>query len=488
MFVTLCISLYTSRAFLDALGVEDYGIYNVVAGFVSLLSIFTSTITSAAQRFIAFEIGKGDDKSMKDTFSTFVSLLLIVSLLIILFGEIIGILFMDKILVIPNDRIPIAYFVFHCSLLSFIVSLIATPYMACVIAHEHMNFFAIVSVIESVLKLIIVWMLYSSPFDKLSTYAVLFVVVGIIIRVIYSVYCKKNFDEVKGKLTINRNILKEIYSYSVWVTIGASSAIFKEQGVNIIINMFFGVAMNAARGISIQVMGVLNQFGSNIGQAITPQITKSYASGDVNRAIGLTFLLTKAQGILLYAISLPLLLETEYVLGIWLKTVPDYAVILTRWALILCIARTLESTHSPLFLATGKVRNLQLIGGGLMLLNLPVCYIVLLMGYPPESTMIVGVFFELFVMWITFIFLKKLVNFPVSSFYSNVFFPMLIMYAISPIFPYYIQQAFMEEGLFRFVVTGFISILLVLAFSYKLVLSNGERGVILKYVVEKVRK
>ena len=159
MFFTLCISLYTSRAFLDALGVEDYGIYNVVAGFVSLLSIFTSTITSASQRFIAFEIGKGDDKSMKDTFSTFVSLMIIVSLLIILLGEIIGILFMDKILVIPNDRVPIAFFVFHCSLLSFIVSLIATPYIACVIAHEHMNFYAIVSVIESVLKLIIVWML-----------------------------------------------------------------------------------------------------------------------------------------------------------------------------------------------------------------------------------------------------------------------------------------------------------------------------------------
>lgn len=488
LFITLCISLYTSRAFLDALGVDDYGIYNVVAGFVSLLSIFTSTITSAAQRFIAFELGQGDMKSMKNTFSTFVSLMIIISIVIFILGEAIGLIFLDKILVIPAERLSMAYVVFHCSIISFVVNLIAIPYIACVIAHEHMNFFAIVSVLESILKLVIVWLLYISTYDKLGTYAVLFVIVGIIIRLIYSAYCKRHYDEVEEKLTLNKYILKKIFSYSVWVTVGASSAIFKEQGVNVIINMFFGVAMNAARGISVHVMGIINQFGSNIGQAITPQITKSYASGDVNRAINLTFLLTKAQGILLYAISLPLLLETEYVLGLWLKEVPDYAVILTRWALILCLARTLECTHGPLFLATGKVKKLQIIGGGIMLLNLPVSYIALSLGFPPESTMMVGVFFELVVMWVAFFYLKELVRFPVGTYYKRVVTPLFIMFLVAPILPFYIRCTLMEEGFLRLVVIGLLSVLFVIALSYMFVLSSKERQIVYDLIKSRIRK
>ncbi len=487
LIVSLCISLYTSRAFLDALGVDDFGIYNVVGGFVSMLSLFTTTITSAAQRFITYELGTGDFEKLKKTFSTFLSILLFLCVVIIIIGELFGLFFLDNYLVIPEERMHAAHVVFQCSLIAFIIDIISVPYVACVTAHEHMSFFALVSIGQSVLKLVIVFLLYILTFDRLETYAILLVVVGLLVRVIYTFYCRRHFEEVNGKLSIDRNILKEIFSYSVWVSIGASSAIFKEQGVNVLINMFFGVAMNAARGISIQALGVLNQFANGISQAITPQITKSYANGELQRSIKLTFLLTKAQGIMLLMIALPLLIETEYVLDLWLKDVPDYAVIFTRWAIILCIARTLENTHSPIFLATGKVKKLQIIGGGVMLLNLPISYIALKAGYMPESTMIIGVIIELLVMAIAYVYLKKVIDFPVGKYYKSVVIPLLIVAFLSAIIPLYISRNLLNYGLSRLVVVTISSVIVTILLSYTISLSKNERKMVNEFVINKCK-
>ena len=488
MFISLSIGLYTGRAFLDALGAENYGIYNVVAGFVSLLSLFTSTITSAAQRFITFEIGAGNKVKLKDTFSTFVVVLFGIGVLLFILGELFGVPAISKYLVIPQDRLDAAIFVFHCSLISFVIGLVSVPYTADIIAHERLNFYAYVGIGDAVIKLFFALSLYYIPFDLLKVYSLYIVSIEIIKRVIFRIYCKGRFEETKVRFVVKKDIVKEVFSFSVWITIGSSSAILKEQGVNVLINRFFGVLMNTARGVSMQVYGVVNQFATSISSAINPQITKSYASGDIDRSIILTCLLAKSQGLVLFLVSLPLLLETEYLLGLWLKEVPDYACVFTRWALILCIARTLESTHGPLYLATGKVKNLQIVGGGLMLLNLPVSYIALKMGYEAVSTMIIGVAIEVITMFVAFLYLKRIVDFPIRKFYAETIFPMLLVFLLSSILPGIVRFILMPEGFWRFLIVGFLSVLSTVFFSYSISLNKSEKDMLLSFVRTKLLK
>jgi Na+-driven multidrug efflux pump len=250
--------------------------------------------------------------------------------------------------------------------------------------------------------------------------------------------------------------------------------------------MFFGVAMNAARGLSIQVLSVLNQFANGISQAITPQITKSYAAGNLQRSIKLTFVLTKAQGILLFVIALPLMLEIDFILGIWLKEVPYYASTFSKWAIILCIARTLQNTHSPLFLATGDVKKLQIVAGGIMLLNLPLSYIALKIGCQPVVTMIIGVCIEFLVMWIAFYYLKTNVGFPIGKYYKQVVIPIIFTAAIAALLPAYIRYNLLDEGFLRFVVVTVVSVIITSILSYLFVINNSEKTILRKYIVNKI--
>ena len=487
LVVSLAIGLFTSRIILSALGVSDYGIYNIVGGFVSMLSLFTISLSGATSRFITFELGRGDMERMKKTFATLSTLVYLLAVIVLILGETVGLWFVKEYLLIPDERWKAALFLYHCSLLAFIVNLIALPYNSCVIAHEKMNFFAIVSVLDSVLKLGIVYMLYISPFDRLRTYAVLLVAIGVIIRIIYIIYCKHTFEEAKVKWGIDKNIFKDIFSYSAWITIGASSAIFKEQGVNVLVNMFFGVLFNAARGISMQVYGVVSQFSYSIGQAITPQITKEYAVGNLPRAISLTFILAKVQGILIMTLSLPLLLETNYVLGLWLGEFPDYTVAFMQWALILCYTRTLEDTHGTLYLATGNVKCLQIIGGGLMLLNIPIDYVFLKQGFEPIITMIIGAVLEVVTMFVAFMYLKKIVKFPILCFYREAVLPQLVVCGLSLIFPLLILSFWKEACFLRFCLVSIVSVFMTIGLSYLIVLNIKEKNLIIEIIKSKLK-
>lgn len=481
MLINLGISLYASRVVLDVLGVDDYGIYNVVGGFVSMLAIFTSTITSAAQRFITFELGTGDLERLHKTFSTILCVILLLAAFIFVVGELFGLFFLERFLVIPEARMSAAHVVFHCSVIAFILNLIAIPYTADVVAHEHMNFFAIVSILDSVLKLVVVLSIASIEYDRLCSYAVLLVFVALIIRIIYVVYCRHYFEETKGKRTIDKGILRNVFSYSVWVTIGASSSILKEQGVNVLINMFCGVAMNAARGVSMQVYSLAGMFSGNMSQAIAPQITKSYAAGDVNRAINLTVFMTKVQGILTILVIVPLIVEAEYVLDLWLKDVPGYAVVFTRFALLLALARALEGTHGPLFLATGRIKKIQIIAGGLMLLNLPLSYLFLYMGYEPVSTMIIGIIIELIVMFVIYKMLNNQLDFPLKDYYYKTVFPIVLILVLSFVAPILIKN-YLGESFFRLVIVTIASTIVCSVSSLILLFSSAERQVLIKMV------
>ena len=487
LVISLIISLYTSRAFLAALGVEDYGIYNIVGGFVGMLSVFTSSVTSAAQRFITYELGAGDRVKLRTTFSTIALLLLIVAIVIFIIGELVGLICLDKVLVIPEGRIDAAYYVFHCSLLSFAINIVAIPYTATVTAHEKLDFYAIVSIGESLFKLLIVWALYTSPYDRLKTYSTLLVCVGILVRFIYGTYCKRHFEETRIRFKIDKSIFKNVFSYSFWVSIGASSAIFKEQGVNILINMFFGVAMNAARGVSMQVYNIVNQFSTSISTSINPQITKSFATGDINRAINLTFVLAKAQSLLVLFLILPLIAEVDYILWLWLGNIPDYANVFTVWILILCLARTLENSHAPIFLATGNVRNLQIVGGGIMLLNLPISWLVLKMGYEPVSTVVVGVVVEFVVMFVALTFLNKMIGFPVFRFLREAVVPIVFITILGIVTPFIIRSCIHNQSFGRFVINGLIVSAQTIFFGYYIVLNKREREMLKYLVLKKIK-
>ena len=486
LLVSMLIGLYTSRAILDALGVEDYGVYNVVGGFVSMLSVFTASITSAAQRFITYAIGKNDEDNLRKTFSTFATLYILVALFIFLLGESLCGVVMEHLIKIPEGRLQAGYWVYHFSLLAFSINLMAIPYTASVIAHEKMNFYAFVSIGESLFKLVIVFLLYTTSFDRLIVYAALLCGVGITIRLIYGFYCRRQFFEARFKFGIDKGIFKEVFSYSVWVIIGSSSAIFKEQGVNVVINIFCGVLMNAARGVSVQVSNIINNFSASIGQAITPQITKSYAAGELERSIRLTFILAKVQGVLLLLLSLPIIIETDFILNIWLVDVPDYAVTFTQWGLILCIARTLDGSVVPLNLATGKVKWVQITAGGVMLLNLPLSYLALKLGFEPVSTMIIGVVIEFIVLYIVTLFLRKNAQFPVINFFKSSIFTVIVAGLLAAIIPLFIHQR-MEYGLVRFLVVGVVSVITVAGVSFLIVFNKQEKKYVVNMIINKVK-
>ena len=483
MIVSMLISFYTSRAFLDALGVEDYGIYNIVGGFVSLLSLITGSLTMGAQRFITFALGKNDEAHLRRTFSTFSNLFLIVAAALVLIGAAFGPYVIYELLNLPPTRLGAALFCYFCSLIAFAVNIIAIPYTASVISHEKMGFYAVASISESVLKLLIVFALYATTFDRLKVYASLLVVVGIIVRIAYGIYCSKRFPETKPSRVIDRKILKEAFFFTFWMAFGNAAVIAKEQGVNVVLNLFCGVSINAARGISMQISSAMNQFGSSIALAINPQITKSYAAGDRDRSVRLTFLLTKAQGLMLVLIALPLYFEVDFLLGFWLKEVPCYANIFTRWVILLSVAAALRNTYSALYLATGDVKTLQWTIGLIYLMNLPFSYAALKMGYEPVVTMQIAFAIEI-ITWIgSYWYMQWKFRFPTGKYMVEAILPLVVIVTITAALLWGLQELMPDRGVGRFLLTVAADAVSVTGLAYWLLLNKNER----KFVVRAIR-
>lgn len=488
MIVSMLIAFYTSRAFLDALGVEDYGIYNIVGGFVSLLSLITGSLTLGAQRFISFALGKKDTEFLHRTFSTFSNLFLIIAVGIVLVGAAFGHLVIYDLLNLPSERLDAALFCYYCSLVAFSVNVIAIPYTASVISHEKMDFYAVVSISESVLKLLIVFALFITPFDRLKVYALLLVIVGVIIRVTYGIYCSKKFPETKHSKVIDKKILKEAFVFTFWMAFGNAAVIAKEQGVNVVINLFCGVTINAARGISTQISSIMNQFGNSIASAIDPQITKSYAAGDLERSVRLTFLLTKAQGLMLVLVALPLYFEVDYLLGIWLKEVPYYANIFTKWVIVLSVITALRNTYGPLYMATGDVKTLQWTTGLIYILNLPLSYIALKMGYEPVVTMQIAVVIEIITWILSYWYMKWKFHFPLGRYVIEAIIPLLVIVAVTASLLLGVQYIMPDMGVWRFLLTGTIDVVLVLGLAYVVLLNKSERSFALNAIRSKFHR
>ena len=385
MLFTMSISLFTSRVILSNLGVEDFGIVNVVGGVVSMFSVLSGSMSSSISRFITFELGAGDKHRLKTVFTTGINIQLGMSVLILLVAELVGVWFLNCKMNIPEERLYAANWVFQFSILSFILGLLSVPYNAAIIAHEKMSAFAYISIIEVTLKLIIVYLLTISPFDRLITYSFLFMMIGVLIRIIYGYYCKKHFEECTYHFVYDKGILKSMTSLAGWNFLGNGAFLLNTQGVNILMNMYFGVAINAARGVASSVDAALKQFVNNFTTAVNPQITKSYAKRELDNMHKLVCVSSKFSAFLMLFFAVPIILETDTILHIWLKNPPEYASVFLKWIIISSFMDTVlaNSLVTSMF-ATGNIKRYQIIVTSIGCLVFPLSWIAFEIGLEPQ--------------------------------------------------------------------------------------------------------
>ncbi len=474
MILIMLVSLYTSRVILNTLGVEDYGIYNVVGGVVTMFAFFNIAMSSATQRFLSYEIGKGDFKQLRKTFNATQIIHIGIAILIFILAETVGLWFVKTYLVIPPERLEAAIWVYHFSVLSFMVSIIQVPYNATIIAHERMNVYAYVSIIEVLLKLLIVFMLTWITFDKLKLYGILHFAVVFLIAVIYRIYTRRNFEETEFEVVRDRKLYKRLISFSGWNLLGNIAVILKGQGVNILLNIFHGPAVNAARGIAYQVQGALYSFVTNFQMAMKPQIIKSFAANDFDYMHQLIYRGSKFSFYLLFCLSLPVILETEFILKIWLNEVPDYTVIFLKLVIIDILV---ESVSGPLVSgahASGKIKFYQFVVGFIFMLNLPISFIFLKLGYPPQSTMLISVIITIVNLIARVNIVSKLVQFKRIDFFKKVVLPIILVAMVSIIIPL-ILASLLDIGFGRLIATIIASLISIIGTIYLIGLTRDEK-------------
>ena len=474
MLFTMGISLFTSRVILQTLGVEDYGISSVVGGVISMFTFINAAMVSSTQRYLNFELVRGDANQLRSVFSTSLQIHALIALAIIVLSESVGLWFLNEKLVIPEARMTAAMWVYQCSILSCAVSIMSTPYNAVIVAHEKMSAFAYISILDVSLKLLVVYLLVVLPFDKLIILAILNLLVQLFIRYIYTLYCHRHFPESYFQFWFNKTLFKEMFGFAGWSFWGNLAAILYTQGLNMMLNIFFGPIVNAARGIAVQVQSAVQQFVGGFQTALNPQITKNYASNNLPQMHSLMFRSARFSFLLLFFLSLPVLMETNFILTLWLKTVPDDAVIFTQ--IMICIS-LIYTTANPCIIAnqaTGKVKIYQMVVGGILLLILPISYVVLKLGAPAYSVFIVHFCIESLAQFSRMYMLRKLIHLPLWQYMKNIYIPIVSTVVIAIILPLVVRMQ-VAEGWLRFLAVGFTCVLSVGASSYFIGFTKQER-------------
>lgn len=479
MLFLMAIGLFTSRVILQTLGVEDFGIYNVVGGFVAMFAVLSQSLSSASSRFLTFSMGVGDKERLTKVFSSTVIVHILLALIIVVLAEVIGIWFVNNKMVIPEDRLIAANWVFQLSILSFCLTIITVPYNAAIIAHEKMSAFAYISIFEGVAKLLICYLLYIAPFDKLIFYAILFFAIQFITRGLYYLFCKKHFTETHLQIVYDKSLLRELFSFAGWNFIGSSSAILRDQGGNILLNLYFGPVVNAARAVANQVLHAVQGFVENFMTAMKPQITKSYASGEHEYMMTLIFYGSRLSYYMLLFLGLPILMNTDYLLHLWLKTVPDHSIPFVQLIIIFTMIESVSYTLVTAQQATGNIRNYQLLVGGLQLMNVPVSYIILKMGGVPETILYVAIFFSICCLTgRLFMLSHNDVRLPVWGYIKSVILNVLVVSITSAAIPYIVKQ-FFQESFVTFAVISLICLICSSLSIFFIGFSNKERQIII---------
>jgi len=483
--VIMLITLYTSRVILNVLGVEDYGIYNVVGGVVAMFSVISGALSSAISRFITFELGKGNKERLNRIFSSSVNIQFLIALLVLALGEIVGLWFLNYKMNIPAERLEAANWVLQCSLLAFCINLISVPYNACIIAHERMKAFAYVSILEALLKLGVCFFITISPIDKLISYSTLLVGVSICIRSTYTIYCHRHFEESHYHFLFDKTILKEMTGFAGWNFFTNGAYIFNTQGVNILINLFFGVTVNAARGIATQVDHAVMQLVNSFTTALNPQITKNYAAENIDAMFSLVCQGAKFSFFLLFVFALPVLVETESILTTWLKIVPPHAVNFVRLAIIASMVHIIGKTGYTAVMATGHIRRYVIWVTTVGCLVFPLTWVAFELGAPSESTyvvfIIVYVAVEITRLWL----MKEQLNFPVLRFAKEVLVKIVMVSVFAATMPVVFVNC-MDSSMLRTISSIALCFICTVASIYLFGLTAGERKQIISVARNKL--
>lgn len=485
MFLLLAISLYTSRIVLQALGVDNYGIYNAVGGIVAMFSLISSSLTNSIMRFLSFELGKGDPTKLRKTFSTAINVMLLLSALLLLLGETLGLWFLNNKMNIPEDRMIAANWVLQCSILTFITSLISIPYNAAIIAHEKMNAFAYISILEAILKLLLAYALVVTMFDKLICYSLYILAISIVIRLIYGIYCKRHFEECSYTFVRDRKILGGMLSFAGWNFFAQGALIVNTQGVTLHINMFFGVAVNAARGIATQINNIANQFVNNFTTAINPQITKSYAAGDYEYMHRLIFSGAKFSYYLMFLIVLPICFETEEILKLWLGIVPDHTTFFVQLTLLSSMFTASNNTIITGLFATGNLNKFMLVVGLIEILNFPITYFSFKLGASAETSYIIYFVIYFILIFVRLLMAKDYLYMTAKEYIKQVYYPMVRVSIIPCIIVWGITMFFQDSAV-RLVSVTIISIMTSCLSIYIFGLSKEEKTFVERTILKKI--
>lgn len=473
--ITMVISLFTSRVILQNLGVEDYGIYTVVGGFVSMFAIISSTLTGTTQRYLTYEIGKKENSDPQRVFGISMNIHILLSVVIVLLLETVGLWFLNNKLIINPERLTAANWVYQFSIISFVVNIISTPYNAVIIAHEKMKAFAYISLFEVVLKLIIVYMLVITPWDRLCVYAFLLLLVSLLIRAIYGVYCGRHFSESKYKYYKGKELYKEMFTFASMNFIGASADILCNQGVDVILNLFAGVTANAARGIANSVQGAVSKFVSDFTTAIKPQIMKEYAAGNISTSLDLCYMGSRFSFFLMLFFGLPISINAPYILNLWLGMEPEYTADFLKLTLLMASIMVLSYNVTTIILANGNLKSFTFWIGLVRIAMLPIIYVTLKLGPAPQIAYLVIALFEFLALIVRLLVTQRLLSRNVIVEYAKyVFVPLLFVTAISVPSSFYISSIF-DNNLRGFLIETLICLFITSISIFFIGLKKEER-------------
>lgn len=480
--IVLVVSLYTSRVVLSTLGVVDYGIYNVVAGFVSMFALLSTSLTNAVRRFYNYEIGKNGLSGMRAIFATSIYIQLIIAVVIVLLAETLGLWYINNKLVYPPERYNAVIIVYHAAVVSLLLVVLQIPYSAAIIARERINYYAIVSIADVLLKLFIAIITPYFALDNLMVYGCLITGISFINFLLYFIYSKQSFPELRFKRFYDKDLFAKMLKFSGWNAVAGFSSTVMDQGINILMNAFFGPIVNAARGVAYQVKGALLGFVMNITTASSPQLTESYSSGNVERAHHLMFTVSKLIFLSLYIVALPIMYEIDYVLAIWLgENIPDHTSLFLIIVLISALVDILVTPISILVSAVGDIALLNATCGLLGLSWIPISYVALKNGAQPEHVFLIGLFVSVITLVSSVLIMQKKTTVRASQYFKEVLAPISLTVLLTFILPYLFKM-FMDEGFFRAIIVTIVSIIAVLFVGLYVGLNKHERAFVFSYI------
>lgn len=487
MALLICINLYTSRIVLATLGVEDFGIYNVVGGVVIMLAFINDSMTNSTRRFLNFELGSGNKQKLHEVFITSLNIYIIISILVVILGETIGLWFVLEEMVIPPERMTAALWCYHISIFTAVIEILSCPYIATIVAHEKMKSFAYIAILDAIMRLLVVYLLLVFDYDRLILYAVLYACEKILIRMVYNYYCLHNFKECKYQWIFNKGLFKEMAIFAGWNMWGNLAYVCYTQGLNILLNVFFGPVVNAARGVAVQVQGTISNFANNFQMALTPQITKTYASGQLEEMHQLIYRGSRLTFCLMLVLCLPLIAETPAILGIWLEEVPKGSVLFIRLLLAIMIVQKIIDPLGNAVASTGKIKKYELLINILMLAILPTAYLVLYLDGQAWTVFAVYFIYVFFAYLLAVHIALPMISMGLKDYLKMVVRPCLTVLILSSLAPLAMKSTGLS-GLVYSLITISVTVIGTVAASYYAGMNTEEKVLFKSYIQKKIQK